>query len=76
MYARSLGHVQLFAILWISALQALLSMEFFRQEYWNWFVISSFRGSSQPKDRACISCVSCIDRQILYHLESTIMTSR
>ena len=25
------------------------------------------RGSSQPRDRTCISCVSCIGRQILYH---------
>ena len=38
----------------------------FRQECWNRFVISSFRRSSQSKDRACISCTSCIDRQILY----------
>ena len=30
-------------------------------------VISSFRGSSQPRDWTCGSCVSCIGRQILYH---------
>ena len=30
-----LSHVQLFATPWIVAHQALLSMEFFRQEYWS-----------------------------------------
>ena len=30
--------------------------------------ISYSRGSSQPKDRAYVSCVSCIGRLILYHL--------
>ena len=29
--------------------------------------ISSSRGSSQPKDRTGISCISCVDRWILYH---------
>ena len=32
-----------------------------------WVAISSTRGSSQPRDRTCISCASCISRQILYH---------
>ena len=49
--------------------QALLSMGFSRQEYWNgWPVegkISFSRRSSQPRDWTCISC---IDRQVLYHL--------
>ena len=30
-----------------------------------WVTISSSRGSSQPRDRTCVSCVG---RQILYHL--------
>ena len=30
-------------------------------------VIFCSRGSSQPRDRTCISCVSCIGRQVLYH---------
>ena len=30
--------------------------------------ISYSRGSSQPRDQTCISCVSCIGRQILYQL--------
>ena len=30
-------------------------------------VIYSSRGSSWPRDQTCISCVSCIGRQVLYH---------
>ena len=32
-----------------------------------WVAISFPRGSSLSKDRARVSCVSCIERQILYH---------
>ena len=32
-----------------------------------WVVISSSRGSSRPRDRTHVSCVSCIGRWILYH---------
>ena len=32
-----------------------------------WVTISPSRGSSQPKDRTQVSCVSFIGRQILYH---------
>ena len=32
-----------------------------------WVVMPSSRGSSQLRDRACVSYVSCIGRQILYH---------
>ena len=32
-----------------------------------WVAIPSCRASSQPRDQTCISSVSCIDRQILYH---------
>ena len=35
MCAKSLSHVQLFETLWTVAGQALLSMGFSRQEYWN-----------------------------------------
>ena len=34
-HAELLSHVQLFVTVWIAALQAPLSMEFPRQEYWN-----------------------------------------
>ena len=32
-----------------------------------WVAISSSRGSSLSRDQTCISSVSCIRRQILYH---------
>ena len=32
-----------------------------------WVAISSSRGSSWPRDWTHDSCISCIDRQILYH---------
>ena len=35
-----------------------------------WVAISYSRGSSRPRDQSCISCVSCIDRQIVYHCTS------
>ena len=32
-----------------------------------WVGISFSRGSSRPRDQTCMSCVSCIDRRVLYH---------
>ena len=32
-----------------------------------WVATSYSRGSSRPRDRTCVSCVSCIGRRILYH---------
>ena len=32
-----------------------------------WVIISSPRGSSPPRDRTHVSCISCIGRQILYN---------
>ena len=32
-----------------------------------WVAVSFFRGSSRPRDRTCIFCISYIDRWILYH---------
>ena len=32
-----------------------------------WVAISYCRGSSRPRDLICVSCISCIGRQILYH---------
>ena len=45
--------------LWTVACQAPLSMGFPRQEYCSGLPFSSSRGSSRPRDRTCISCVSC-----------------
>ena len=33
-----------------------------------WIAISFSRGSSQPRDRTCVSYISCNDRRILYQL--------
>ena len=32
-----------------------------------WVAMPSSRGSSQPRDQTCISYISCIGRQVLYH---------
>ena len=32
-----------------------------------WVAMPSSRGSSWPRDRTCISYISCIDRRVLYH---------
>ena len=32
-----------------------------------WVAISFSRGSSQPRDGTCISCISCIGKRILYY---------
>ena len=65
---KSLSHVWLFATPWTVAHQAPLSMEFSRQEYWSRLTISYCRGSSQPTDW---NCISCIGRGILYHWAAT-----
>ena len=50
---------------WIIACQAPLSMTFPWWEYYKWVAIYFSRGSSQPRDWIC---VSCIGRQILLPL--------
>ena len=37
-----------------------------------WVAMLSSRGSSQPRDRTRISCVSCIGKWILYHIFSVL----
>ena len=37
-----------------------------RQEYWNALPLPSSRGSSESRDRTCVSFISCIGRQVLY----------
>jgi len=38
----------------------------FQAKILEWVAISYSRGSSRPRDRTCVSCVSCIGRQVLY----------
>ena len=42
-------------------------LEVFQVRILKWVVISYSRASSQPRDRTQDSCISRIDRQILYH---------
>ena len=46
---------------WTVAHQSPLSMEFSRPRILEWVSISF------SKDRTCVSCISCIGRQFLYH---------
>ena len=39
----------------------------FQARILKWVAISFCRGSSRPRDQTCISWVSCLGRQILYH---------
>ena len=58
-----LSRVWLFVTPWTAAHQAPLSMGFSLEEH-EWVAMPSSRGSSQPRDQIC---VSCIGRWVLYH---------
>ena len=64
MPAQLLRHVQLFGIPWTVARQVPLVQGILQARILEWVAIFSSRGSSQPRDW---TCVSCIGRQILYH---------
>ena len=67
------SHVWLFVTPWIVAHQAPLSMEFSRQEHWNGLPFPIPEGLPPLRDWTCISCISCVGRQIfllLQHLGS------
>ena len=55
------------ATLWTVAHQAPLSMEILQARTVEWVAMPPSRGSSQLRDRTCISYVSWIDRGVLYH---------
>ena len=57
----------LFVTLWTVAYQASWSMGILQARILEWIAIPSSRGSSQPRDWTCVSYVSCIGRQVLYH---------
>ena len=56
------SRVQFFTTLWTAAHWAPLSTIFFQARILEWVAISSSRGSSQPRDRTHISCVSFAGR--------------
>ena len=58
--------VQLCVTPWTVARQAPLSMGIFQARILKWVAMPSSRGSSQPRDQTCVSCVSCTGRQVLY----------
>ena len=39
----------------------------FQSRILEWVVMASSRGSSRPRDRTHVSCISCISRWVLYH---------
>ena len=53
---KSLNHVQLLGTPWTIAHQALLSMGFFRQEYWSGLPFPFPGESSLPRDGTWVSC--------------------
>ena len=59
----SVAQSWLFATPWTVAHQALLAHGIFQARILEGVAISSSRGSSPPRDQACVSCISCIDRQ-------------
>ena len=67
MQAQLLSRAQLFATPSSVAHQAPLPVGFPRQEYWSGLPLPSPGESSRPMDQTCISSVSCLGRQILYH---------
>ena len=57
------GSISLWSHGWCST--RLLCPWIFQARILEWFAISYSRGSAPPRDQTCISCVSCIGRQIL-----------
>ena len=57
--------VWLLLIPWTAALQASQPMRILQARILQWVAISFSRGSSQPRDPTCVSCISCIGRWIL-----------
>ena len=65
--ARLLSCVRLFATLWTAAHHTPLSMGFSCWEHWSGLPFPTPGNLPDPRDETCISCISCIGRQILYH---------
>ena len=61
-----LSHVQLFATPWTVLLQAPLSMESFRQEYWSGLPFPTPGDLPHPGIEFTTPCISCTSRQICY----------
>ena len=57
-YAQLFSRVWLFVTLWTVVLHSPLSMGFFQTRILECIASASFRGSSRPRDQACISCIT------------------
>ena len=66
MHAQALSHVQLFGDPMDYSPQGFSVHGIFQARIVERFVISFSRGSSWPRDRTQVSCVSCTGRRILY----------
>ena len=66
MHAQSLSCVQLSATSWTEAHQAPLSIGPSKQEYWSELPLPP-PGDLPDSSSRCVSFISCIGRQILYH---------
>ena len=64
---KSLGLVQLFTTPWVVTLQALLSMQFSRHDYWSRLPFPSPGDLPLERDQTHLSCLSCVGRQTLSH---------
>ena len=71
--AQLLNRVWLFVTPWSVALQAPLSVEFSRQEYWSELLFPAPGGSTWPRDWTHTSCVFCTGRWILYHWATLLL---
>ena len=67
MHAQSLSHVWLFCDLMGWSPPGFSVHGISQARILKWVAISSSRGSSWPRDQTCVSCVSCISRQVLFH---------
>ena len=66
-YVKLFSCVLLFLSSWTVACQDPLVHISFQVRILEWIAIFLLWDSSQPRDQTCISCVSCIGNQILYH---------
>ena len=63
----ALSHVRLLEASWTVAHQAPLCLEFSRKEYWSQLPFPTPGDLPDPGMEPCVSCVSCIGKEILYH---------
>ena len=65
--AESLSQVWLFLTFGLSPARLSCPWDFFQARTLEWVAIYSSRGSSQPRDGTCISCVSCTAGRFFTH---------